>query len=649
MGDVLPEASFQEVTVPILTTQGLEKSFGPQVLFQGVSVSIHSGQRIGLVGNNGTGKSTLAQILAGIQQADTGTISRRRTSTIEYLAQEPRFPEDRSALDVALDGLTAWRTAKDRHEQVSRDLELGTGGLESLLQEQADAAAAVEHAGGWAVQAQVEATLNALGIKNSAQLVGTMSGGERRRVALARLLTLGPDLAILDEPTNHLDVETIEWLETYLVEQYQGALLLVTHDRYFLDRIAQHTWELDGGSVFRYEGGWEQYLQSKAERQAHVERTESNRQNFLRKELEWLRRQPKARSGKQKARISRAENAVAQGPLRTAENVELAMSSQRTGGTILELADVGVDIAGRTLIDCLTLHLRRGDRVGIVGVNGTGKTSLLKCITQEITPTRGQLKIGKNTVFAYFDQARANLDDKLSILENVAGDRRTLPWAGNEITAFSYLEKFLFFADKIRQPVGSLSGGERARVGLAKMLQGTANVLLLDEPTNDLDTSTLGALEDLLQTFAGAALVVTHDRYFLDRFATSILAFLGDGRVRLYPGNFSAYQATRTQEKLDERRELPSPAAARSSARPEKKPPPSKTSLTPHERRELGGLLDKISAGETNAAELERKLSEPEVYKDKVKMASFREQLNQAQADVVRLMARWEELEKRQA
>lgn len=635
--------------MPILTAQDLEKSFGPQRLFRGVSVSIHSGQRIGLVGNNGTGKSTLAQILAGIQQADGGIISRRRGSTIEYLSQEPRFPEDRSALDTALDGLTAWRIAKQEHDQVSRQLETQTGDLDALLQQQADAAAALELAGGWAVQSRAEAMLTELGIKRPGQLIGTMSGGERRRVALARLLTLAPDLAILDEPTNHLDVETIEWLEEYFLDQFQGALLLVTHDRYFLDRIAQQTWELDGGNVFRYEGGWELYLQAKAERQSHLDRTESNRQNFLRTELEWLRRQPKARTGKQKARISRAETAVAQAPQRTLDTVELAMSSQRTGGSILELSDVGLDIEGRTLIDSLTLHLRRGDRVGIIGTNGTGKTTLLKCITGALAPTRGQAKIGKNTVFAYFDQARSNLDDKLSIQENVAGDRRSLPWAGQEISTYSYLEKFLFFADKVRQPVGSLSGGERARVGLAKMLQGSANVLLLDEPTNDLDTATLGALEDLLQTFAGAALVVTHDRYFLDRFATSILAFLGDGRVRLYPGNFSAYQATRAIEKAEERRDVARDKADGTYVRPERPSnKPKGPGLTQAERKEFAGILDQVAAAEARVAEIEQQLANPELYKDKEGSLRLKAELDRAQAEVAKLTARWEALEQKQ-
>ena len=375
--------------------------------------------------------------------------------------------------------------------------------------------------------------------------MSTLSGGDRRRVALARILVARPALAVLDEPSNHLDVETVEWLERYLIDEFPGALLLITHDRYLLDRVAQRTLELDQGSLYDYEGGYEEYLEAKAERQAHEARTEGNRQNFLRTELEWLRRQPKARSTKQKARIGRAEAAKSAPPPKVDRTTVLAMDTTRTGKTILEFKDLSLALGGRTLVSGLSFILTPGERLGIVGRNGTGKTTLLRAILGEQAPSAGEVVVGKNTRIAYFDQHRADLDESASIFDNVADNNSRITLGGQTIEVRAYLERFLFDPYKQRQPVGSLSGGERARVALAKMLSRGANLIILDEPTNDLDVNTLRALEEGLEGFAGCAVISSHDRWFLDRIATHIMAFEGDSKVVWYEGNYSEYEADR--------------------------------------------------------------------------------------------------------
>ena len=407
-----------------------------------------------------------------------------------------------------------------------------------------------------------------------------MSGGEKRRVALARILVAKPDLAIFDEPTNHLDADTIAWLEEYLVREFPGAVLLVTHDRYVLDKVATRVFDLENGQVTEYtkrsdrEGAFVDFLEQKAERLAQAGRVESNRQNFLRKEIEWLRRGPKARSTKQKARIQRAETAIsADGPrLRgEVELVGLEAGSSRLGKTILDIQNVSLDLGGRRLIDDLSLRLVKGARVGIVGPNGAGKTTLLKLVTGELVPTSGKVTKGLQTKIAYFDQSRSTLRDDWTVFDNVAEREHSDKTGGGTVTIGdrvlgmrAYLELFMFDGAALRRKVSALSGGERARVALALALKTGANTLLLDEPTNDLDMDTLGSLEDLIETWPGCVLVVSHDRWFLDRVATSILAFEGGGKVQLYAGNWESY---REQKREDEK-------AAKQMARPASRRPP---------------------------------------------------------------------------
>lgn len=658
--------------MPVVTAQDLRKSYGSRVILDGVTVTIRTGERVGLVGINGSGKSTLARILAGLETPDSGTVMRRRGAEIALLSQDPQLDPQLSARDAVLTGLAAWHAARARHEEASRSLARGDGDHEALIAEQTEAAAAVERLGGWEMDHRVDAILGHVGVTRPDAPISALSGGDLRRVALARILVARPALAVLDEPSNHLDAETVEWLEQYLIEEHTGALLLITHDRYLLDRVAERTLEIDHGKLFSYDGGYEEYLSQKAERLSLEARAESNRQNFLRTELEWLRRQPKARTGKQKARIQRAESAKAAPQPRAQRSAELSVATTRAGRSILEIKQLGIRAGDRWLAKGLDFVLTKGERVGVVGRNGTGKTTLLRAILDELPKADsavaegepqlvdGEVVLGKSTTIAYFDQHRSGLDPAKSILENVAGDRAKIPFGELAMEPRVYLERFLFEGPTIFQPVGSLSGGERARVALARMLSRPANVLLLDEPTNDLDVTTLAALEAMLIELNGSAIVVTHDRWFLNRVATTILAFEGEGRVIRYAGNFDAFRAQKAEAEAVAREATEAQAAqakaraaeeaARTSARPAPQAAKGKA-LTYAERMELDGILERIEEAEGRVLELEKTLGDPSVYATRgAEVGGLVAELDRARGEVTRLTARWEELEaKREA
>lgn len=632
------------MSAPILTANGLSKAFGPKVLLKDVDLAIGARERVGLVGDNGAGKSTLAKILAGMEPLDGGEIAIRRDARVGYLSQRPALDDDATARDVVLSGMGRWRDALQRHADASEAMGRGDGDLDALLETQSQAAADVERLGGWTRERDVEATLTHLGIHEHDAAVGRMSGGERRRVDLARLLVSSPDLAILDEPTNHLDVETIEWLEAHLKDVYPGALLLVTHDRYVLEHVAQRTLELDHGSVFAYKGGWSAYLDAKATRLELEARTEANRQSFVRTELEWLRRSPSARSTKQKARIQRAHAAIdtAAPVARTA--TKLALETQRLGGTILELNGVTISPAPEVepLVRDFDFRLMRGDRVGILGPSGCGKTTMLRCILGDIEPVHGEVVRGKNTRIAYFDQARTGLDEGASIHENVAGKATRVELAGQPMDIRSYMARFLFDGRTLQQKVGALSGGERARVALAKLLLQPANLLVFDEPTNDLDVATLGSLETLLDESDATAIIVSHDRYFLDRVANAIVACEGEGKWTRYAGAYRDYLSQRGSRRTEV-------ATARKTAKPT--PQKRKPALSSKEQRELSGMMKRIEQAEADLAKLEAALADPDLYSDggdkAAKAVTSRDEANLV---LEKLMARWEELElKREA
>ncbi len=628
----------------VLIAEDLHKSFGAQVVLEGVGIVIQPGERIGLLGINGSGKSTLAKILAGELGADSGEVRLAKNLEVSYFAQEPNLDPNKSGREVVAEGLGPWKEAYERHEAISNELAEGGANVEALLAEQEACAASIERLGGWERMHQVERCLEHMGVERRGALTSELSGGEKRRVALARLLVAQPDLAILDEPTNHLDVETIEWLEQELIHNFKGALLFITHDRYMLDRVAQRIVEIDRSEMHSYKGGWDFYLEAKSERAGHEARTEANRQNFLRTELEWLSRSPQARTTKQKARIKRVEGVRDQGGPKTNKAAsQIAIQAARTGRTIIDIKDLSLELGGKQLINNLDLFLAKGDRIGVVGRNGAGKTSLFRAILGQLKPTGGSISLGETMKVGYFDQTRANLDPEESIFENVIGNRGDVQIGGERITNYAYLGRFQFERKRVRDKVKLLSGGERARVALAKMLIDPVNLLLLDEPTNDLDVATLSSLEDMLVSTGATAIVITHDRYFLDRIATSILAFEGQGRVVRYASAHQALQAAKARPKSATASPKPAVVATNNNK------PAKGSKLTYAERIELEGMLETISACETSVQDIESKLAAPSSQgQGGTHFAELGKLLLAAQSELEIALERWEYLESKQ-
>jgi ABC transport system ATP-binding/permease protein len=625
----------------VLAGIDIDKAYGARVRHARASLTVGEGERVGIVGRNGAGKSTFARILAGVEPADGGTVALRRGARVGFLAQEPELDPDLAVRRTVEEGLAAWQEARKRHEAVTA--RLTERATDALLAEQVEAAAEVERLGGWDRSHEVDRVLHHLGISDVIDRpAGALSGGQRRRVALAQVLVGQPDVMILDEPTNHLDADTIDWLERFLADEFRGAVLFVTHDRWLLDRLADRTVEVEGGLLHAYEGGYADYLEARAERFALAERTERNRQNFLRTELEWLRRQPKARGTKQKARIERAEAAKAAKPGRGEGKVELSAEVAEAGRSILDIRNLGLRAGDRVLVRDFTLALTSGERLGILGPNGSGKTTLLRAILAASgrdedlhAEVDGTIGLGRRVRVSYLDQERAALDGDQSVYECVA---QAVPSFEKErVDPRSYLERFLFEPSAQKKKVAALSGGERARLALARLLASAANLLLLDEPSNDLDTDTLSALEAFLATYEGSLLVVTHDRYLLDRVTTGILCFEGDGRVTRYAGAYQAYAAARET------------AVARDVREPAKvQPAPIKQGLSKNEQRELDGILDVIDAAEKKASAIEDELGDPTLYvngADPARAASVRARLDEAKEAVAKLHARWEALE----
>ena len=632
----------------LLTATGIQRRYGVREVLTDATLSLHQGERVGMVGNNGAGKSTLARILGGHEQADGGEIAWRGGARVAYLSQAPDLTAGTTALDTVLEGIGDWRAAMSAYEACGEALQANdpNADMDALLAEQASLADRIEQLGGWNREHDAAAFLTHVGIHDPSAHVDAMSGGERRRVALARLLVSAPDLAILDEPTNHLDIATIEWLERHLVSTFKGALLLVTHDRYLLDRVVSRTLEVTEGQIHSYEGGWGAYLEAKALRMAHAERTEANRRNFLRRELEWLRRTPQARTTKQKARVDRAHEALDAPRARLEKTAKVSLGHTRSGRTILEALDLEVAIGGRSLASDLTLRLSKGEIIGIVGPNGCGKTTLLRTLTGDLPPASGTITRGKNTRVAYLDQERGDLDDDDSVFDNVAHGRAEIDRDGSPTDVYTYLERFLFTRHEQRKRVGDLSGGERARVALAKILIEDANVVILDEPTNDLDVSTLAALEEALLDFPGTVLVVTHDRWFLDRVATSMLVFEDHGFCQ-HQGGYTEYVARTAASKRAPSTEAAATEA--SGAAPIKRPAnPDAGKLSKAERRELDGLLEQIMEAEEEVARIESEVSQPSFYEQaRESQAQLFAALEAAKTSVASLTSRWEALEAR--
>lgn len=618
----------------LISAQDLRLAYGRQRLLDGVSMTVAPGEKVGLVGRNGCGKTSLFKILAGESESDSGEISRRRGLRVGYLPQEFELDGSKSVLENIESGaadLVGWMNRYEAGE-----------GSETELAELLDL---INHADGWNLHTRIKAEAGALSAPALDAVVGPLSGGEKRRVALCRALASQPDLLLLDEPTNHLDSESIRWLESFLRE-FPGALVFVTHDRYFLETIATRIIELADGRVFSHPGNYTAFLEAKTLRRQIAEQSERRRQRFLRAELEYVRAGVRAQRSKSKHRLeSFYQVAGIEAPPEEREMDLLIPPAPEIGNTAVELSDAGMRAgeSGRWLFRNLNLSLRPGQCTGVVGRNGAGKTTLLRVCLGETVPVEGTATIGKRVVFNYIDQSRMRLDGKGTVMDEVSDSGEVVRFGEQTLTARAYLRRFLFEDSRVTERVDKLSGGERARLLLAKVLCRGGNVIVLDEPTNDLDLASLRMLEEALADFDGTILVVSHDRYFLDRICDQIVAF-EEGGIFVQPGNYSYYlekKSERDRRASSVFREVPSPA---SEAKPMAKP----KRLSFKEQQELDGMEQVIQAAEDVVSGLEALLNDPSFYSVRaVEAPGMVQKLDLAKAEVARLYTRWEELARR--
>ena len=543
----------------VFTMYRADKFYGSdrQVLAN-ISLSFLPGAKIGVLGPNGAGKSTLLRIMAGLEEPSSGVAELAPGATVGMLAQEPELDPEKNVRENVEDGVRELRDLLDRFNAVSARFAEPEADFDALLAEQAKVQELVDRHDAWSLEATLDHAMDALRLPEGDRDVTTLSGGERRRVALCRLLLSSPDLLLLDEPTNHLDAESVAWLERFL-EQYKGTVVAVTHDRYFLDNVAGWILELDRGKGLPFRGNYSSWLEQKQARLAVEEKTESARRRTLARELEWVRMSPKARHAKAKARVTAYEKLFAEEQNVKLDKVEIHIpAGPRLGDVVVDADHVAKGFGDRLLVEDMTFSLPPGGIVGVIGPNGAGKTTLFRMIAGEEQPDSGALRIGETVELAYVDQARADLDPENTVWKEISGNQDIIELGKREVNSRQYVSWFNFRGSDQQKRVTDLSGGERNRVHLAKLLRSGGNVLLLDEPTNDLDVDTLRALEDALLDFAGCAVVISHDRWFLDRIATHILAFEGDSQVTWFEGSYEEYAAwvkeTRGAEALEPHR-----------------------------------------------------------------------------------------------
>jgi len=628
----------------VVDVMGLCKSFGPREILDQVTFAVGEDERVGLIGANGAGKSTLLTILARVEDHDGGNIAMKRGASVGYLSQEPVLDESSTVAAEIEGGLVEIRQAMASFHELSERMAANPPDMERLLARQGEFAVWIEHHGGWNTDHRVSEMMTHLQLPDPDQRIGTLSGGTKRRVALARLLLQAPELLLLDEPTNHLDADTTQWLQEHL-KNYPGAVMLITHDRYFLDQVVTRMLELEAGALTSYQGGYSLYLEQREERLLGEAATRSRLLNLLRNETAWMRRGAKARTTKQKARIDRfhdLEESLA-GPAR--RELRIGFSTEEgLGGTILELSQVSKGYGERKLIKGATFGMKRGDRVGVIGANGCGKTTLIRMIMGEEEPDAGRVVVGKKTKISYFDQLREVLDPSQTIYD-FFGEGDYVTCRGEKRHKIGYLEDFLFSPDDRRRPISSLSGGEKSRLILARLMLQDSNLLVLDEPTNDLDIPTLQLLDASIAAFPGCVLMVTHDRFFLDKVATGVLAFEGEGAVTFYEGNYSDYRERREAA----RQAAPAARSEKREAQPAKAEK-AKKGLTYAERIELEKLEESIAALEEEFAGVQAMLADPSCYGTvEGGIAGITANYGRLEAELATGYARWEELEMKKA
>ncbi|GGE58709.1 ABC-F family ATP-binding cassette domain-containing protein [Priestia taiwanensis] len=618
----------------MLTAENISKSYGEKPLFDNISFSIVEGQRIGLIGINGTGKSTLLKIIAGLEFQDSGEIVTSKDYTISYLSQDPQFNEQLTVLEQVFAGDNPLVQLLREYESLLIDLENNPAD-EKLQNKLFSLQQKMDTMNAWDISANIKAMLTKLGITQLTAKIGELSGGQKKRVAMAQCFVQNPDLLILDEPTNHLDHETVEWLEHYLA-RYTGALLFVTHDRYFLDRVTNRMIELDGGNLYSYEGNYSTFLEGKAMREEQEQASEQKRQNLFRRELAWIRRGAKARTTKQKARIQRFEELSAvEGPA-AKQQVDMSLGGSRLGRKVVEFKDVSKAFGDKVVLSHFDKVIKPGDRLGIIGKNGAGKSTLLNLLTHKIQPDSGEVEVGQTVNIAYYTQENEEMNMNQRMIEYIKEVAEIVHTTdGKTISASQMLERFLFPPHSHGTPIRKLSGGERRRLYLLKLLMDEPNVLLLDEPTNDLDTQTLTVLEDYLETFPGVVITVSHDRYFLDKVVEELIVFEGEGHLSSYFGSYTDFLEKTKEEAVQQEK----------AAKVEKvveKPKAKKKKLSYNEQREWDSIEDEIASLEEQLEEIGTNLEA--IGSDFGKAQELMNKQSEVEAQLEAKMVRWEEL-----
>ncbi|WP_409343137.1 ABC-F family ATP-binding cassette domain-containing protein [Paenibacillus sp. MBLB4367] len=584
----------------LLSIESISKSYGEKILFDNASFGIDEHDKIGVIGVNGTGKSTFLKVIAGLEPPDSGTVSKGNRVTVRYLPQNPQFLEGATVLEQLYQGDSPVIRTIRAYEETMAAIEREPAD-EKLQQKLLQLSAQMDAHDAWQFESDAKTILGKLGIDRFDAKIESLSGGQRKRVALAEALIHPSDLLILDEPTNHIDNDTVDWLEQFLNKR-RGALLMITHDRYFLDRVANRMLELDRGKLYPYTANYSRFLELKVEREEREHASEKKRQNLFRNELAWIRRGAKARSTKQKARIERFEKLQDAAPEARGEQFDISVGATRLGKKVLEIEHLRKSYEGRTLIRDFSYITQRDDRVGIIGPNGSGKSTLLNMIAGRIAPDGGAIDIGQTVNIGYFSQEAVEMDPNQRVIEYIKEAAEVVRTAeGEAISASQMLERFLFTGTMQWTPIAKLSGGERRRLYLLRVLMGAPNVLLLDEPTNDLDIQTLTVLEDYLDDFPGAVIVVSHDRYFLDRTVEKLLAFEGDGVISHHVGNYTEYRefaAKQAAAPSDSGKKAAQPAAAKGDAAPAEPRKERALRFTYSEQKEYEQIDELIAATE---------------------------------------------------
>jgi ABC transport system ATP-binding/permease protein len=624
----------------ILSVEGLSKAFGPKVLFSGISFGIAKGQKMALVAKNGTGKTTLMNILFGKDTPDKGSVVFRKDQRVTYLEQDPKLDEQKNVLQVVFEGNTPELNAIRDYEHFLYLYEKDP--TEKNLDGMMRAQQRIEELNCWEYESRAKQILSQLGIHDYEQQVNQLSGGQVKRVALAKVLIQVPDLLILDEPTNHLDMEMVEWLEEYFEQQQDMALLMVTHDRYFLDRVCTEILELDGGELFRYKGNYSYYVEKKAEREQVAASETDKVRNLYRRELEWVRKMPKARTTKSKSRVDAFDDISAKAlKKKVKEKLEIAVKVTRLGGKILEIIKLGKAFGNKKIVNNFSYVFKSREKIGVVGRNGSGKTTFLNMLLGLEPYDSGKIQAGETVVFGYYSQAGIKLNEDKRVIEVVKDIAEYIPLAnGSQLSASQLLQRFLFSPEVQYTYVSKLSGGERRRLYLCTVLIRNPNFLILDEPTNDLDIVTLSTLEDFLADFQGCVLIVSHDRYFMDRLVDHLFVFEGDGEIKDFPGNYSEY---REWKQLQEREEKEGPVKTEKPLEENvQKEITGKRKPTFGEKREYELLDKEIPELESRKRSLEEQMSAG--IEDFSKLQQVTDEYNKLSIDLEVKTQRWIEL-----